>query len=529
MSAEQDQLIKTLREECRVKDGIIQDLRNSIASPTMTTNQPENETPTHIPYCNTCGKMHSGSCATPPPEKPGEGQATTVCEYCKGSGRFVGGPGDGEECPFCKQANATLTCEQLLKLTNGHEPHRVDGWTSGMLPVGWRPLLTGEPPKEGDERFSDMDQWEPVSTLQTLPTGPTMMHMRTSRPAPAAQAPGEQSVALANNPDRLLAKQSDAITRLQSDNDSLRAEIERLKGDSDTRSRRMLEASLQQSQEQVASLTRERNETKRHLATPRSRAESAEARVKVLEGELGKYPSLTQAVMDSKTARITELESELTTLRDRNRWQPIETAPKDGTDFWAVRKFGDGWRHFECRYVITTAGPKWHDLSANEWGKPTHWQPLPEPPLPTSQAESEETITTPLTANPMTWTPLSLRKPEASDANADGMVLFRSRTVVDGRDLWDISEAPWHEHDGAEYWLSIPAFWTELDKEEAQSEEVMRKEFEEMVKTWGSAERDLTRNTTDNSYVYSHIQTGWLTWQTAWQASRKGAQDHETK
>ncbi|MGI9292383.1 MAG: DUF551 domain-containing protein [Pseudomonadales bacterium] len=60
-------------------------------------------------------------------------------------------------------------------------------------------------------------------------------------------------------------------------------------------------------------------------------------------------------------------------------WQPIETAPKDGT--WVLLggcEFG---------YIIQTA--RWYDWGVQgwEWGdysnrgfKPTHWMPLPEPP-----------------------------------------------------------------------------------------------------------------------------------------------------
>lgn len=58
-------------------------------------------------------------------------------------------------------------------------------------------------------------------------------------------------------------------------------------------------------------------------------------------------------------------------------WQPIETAPKDGTEIlvyapgfcqtalWESYTFSEGWVN---------------DSSGNWLNDPTHWMPLPEPP-----------------------------------------------------------------------------------------------------------------------------------------------------
>jgi hypothetical protein len=75
-------------------------------------------------------------------------------------------------------------------------------------------------------------------------------------------------------------------------------------------------------------------------------------------------------------------------------WQPIETAPKDGTEVilgwdmasvWIVRNgwFHDGndWRGFDLddvgwwsyRHSVTQEKLEGYDT-------PTHWMPLPEPP-----------------------------------------------------------------------------------------------------------------------------------------------------
>lgn len=63
-------------------------------------------------------------------------------------------------------------------------------------------------------------------------------------------------------------------------------------------------------------------------------------------------------------------------------WQPIETAPKDGTNILIAYRdgyFGD--------MVVTKAAwdedkEKWDKLFSNEYIKdiPTHWMPLPKPP-----------------------------------------------------------------------------------------------------------------------------------------------------
>ena len=61
---------------------------------------------------------------------------------------------------------------------------------------------------------------------------------------------------------------------------------------------------------------------------------------------------------------------------DMMKWQPIETAPRDGTyiDIWSPR---DG-RVTEVFW--DTEGDDWVSLCTVWSGNPTHWMPLPEPP-----------------------------------------------------------------------------------------------------------------------------------------------------
>jgi len=80
----------------------------------------------------------------------------------------------------------------------------------------------------------------------------------------------------------------------------------------------------------------------------------------------------------------------LTHIPELSQWEPIETAPKDGTAILvlvygsknAVVRFIDGyWSVYhletESRFMNWLRGPKdWLVLSK----EPTHWMPLPEPP-----------------------------------------------------------------------------------------------------------------------------------------------------
>lgn len=69
----------------------------------------------------------------------------------------------------------------------------------------------------------------------------------------------------------------------------------------------------------------------------------------------------------------------------RGMWQPIETAPKDGTliDLWL-----DGERAPACRFWSYDGHSYWEQAYAEATdcfaplydAEPTHWMPIPEPP-----------------------------------------------------------------------------------------------------------------------------------------------------
>lgn len=83
--------------------------------------------------------------------------------------------------------------------------------------------------------------------------------------------------------------------------------------------------------------------------------------------------------------KIRTLEREL--AQSREGWQPIETAPKDGTAIIVSNDCGSWvakyWAIYQSGYK---ADSPWFSLMLNHdhmprgGGLPTHWQPLPNPP-----------------------------------------------------------------------------------------------------------------------------------------------------
>jgi hypothetical protein len=82
-----------------------------------------------------------------------------------------------------------------------------------------------------------------------------------------------------------------------------------------------------------------------------------------------------------------------------DKWQPIETAPKDGTRFWGkvdddaiAMLWHDKFQSFVSSWRCMTMAPGylWQAKGSDEWvtehhhspvtHDPTHWMPLPAPP-----------------------------------------------------------------------------------------------------------------------------------------------------
>lgn len=63
-----------------------------------------------------------------------------------------------------------------------------------------------------------------------------------------------------------------------------------------------------------------------------------------------------------------------------SEWQPISTAPKDGTTILGALNFAEGYSYTEIQYE-----EEWGWLDYAMAPLPTfvtHWKPLPEPPKP---------------------------------------------------------------------------------------------------------------------------------------------------
>ena len=74
---------------------------------------------------------------------------------------------------------------------------------------------------------------------------------------------------------------------------------------------------------------------------------------------------------------ITRLRAEVERLRAEAEWQPIETAPKDGTRILVASKMGGVYLVSWWKGKRTA---RWDNGARPLYSTPTHWHPLPAPP-----------------------------------------------------------------------------------------------------------------------------------------------------
>lgn len=115
-----------------------------------------------------------------------------------------------------------------------------------------------------------------------------------------------------------------------------------------------------------------------------SDAERSAAEFKALRHDLQPFAhrtlgSLRIDMADVRVA-LAALDAALTS-RGMTGWRPIETAPCDGTEILLYEGFQP---HIGAGYW-NTADAEWRSSCGNSalWKSPTHWMPLPDPPLPT--------------------------------------------------------------------------------------------------------------------------------------------------
>lgn len=84
-------------------------------------------------------------------------------------------------------------------------------------------------------------------------------------------------------------------------------------------------------------------------------------------------------------AHIAALEADNKRLREAEQWQPIETAPKDGTYIFATDVGNhpiskEPWVGDVCYWNGRSFDNDSDSLDERDWWKPTLWMPMPPPP-----------------------------------------------------------------------------------------------------------------------------------------------------
>lgn len=102
------------------------------------------------------------------------------------------------------------------------------------------------------------------------------------------------------------------------------------------------------------------------------------------DGYLNEAASLLQSAKAQIPALIASLRAANERVRElevEREWLPIETAPKDGTHILLWQRSQEN-QIYEGWYACLALWEGWQDSWDSE-PEPTHWQPLPKPPVTT--------------------------------------------------------------------------------------------------------------------------------------------------
>lgn len=86
--------------------------------------------------------------------------------------------------------------------------------------------------------------------------------------------------------------------------------------------------------------------------------------------------------LDPLIDTFSELARDAANALTAREWQPIDTAPQDGS---TIVLGGYGWTrrgYWAVDNFIGNGRPTWSSEDGHGCGEVTHWMPLPEPPLP---------------------------------------------------------------------------------------------------------------------------------------------------
>ena len=194
--------------------------------------------------------------------------------------------------------------------------------------------------------------------------------------------PGEPAITMVHirpeDADYLAAVSPEVVLGLLDTIDSLRASLAAAQQERDEALRDAIEftqkvdAGLVRDEEYLR-LHREKMEQYDRRVAAEARAEKAEADLKYVNEARALDLADHQTKIKEMAERIRKAEAE----RDAARWQPIETAPRDGTTIWCYwpgiyGRQGVGW-------FVWDEFEEWTTTTVH-YGYPTHWMPLPAAP-----------------------------------------------------------------------------------------------------------------------------------------------------